>query len=455
MLYSVLPENAITFVGIDIAKKSHSAGFISRKLLMKHRRFESCPTFTFKNTREGFVALLKQMERHSSLDNIAVLIERTGHYHRALEEFLLDNNIVVYEIHAHQRMLSSKTDKLDSLALANALYNQIELHVQLHDSLLYAHQVYRHGDEAICLRALMNRRDDLIRERTRRKNRLTSILDETFPEFTQILKDPNGQVALTIRERFETREDIANASLEDLKACRGRGYQPGVAKLVELQQLARTSIGATSRVNSLVLDKRQLIEELRMIEKHIDEIERKINDVLEASRTGMILLSMPAMGTIDAAMIIAAIGNIKNFPSSAKLRGYFGWAPKRTQTGTSKDSTSLNRAAGLRYMKQTMYMLAWRAVDHDSEWKDLYNRLVLDKCVYDMAKKKYRGKNKVIGRVIGQIINMIYSFLKRDAEIIEKYGYDDAPPPVLYDRAIHRTHRLSQRSASTAELRII
>ena len=89
-----------------------------------------------------------------------------------------------------------------------------------------------------------------------------------------------------------------------------------------------------------------------------------------------------------------------------------------------------------------MYMIAWRAVQADTEWRELYERLVKEKCVYDMRLKEYKGKNKVLGRVIGQMINMIYIFLKKDAELMANIAEGaDVPAPVLYDREIHRQHR--------------
>src|SRR6266487_3267577 len=40
------------YVGVDVGKKAHVAGFISSTLLTRHQRFEHCPALAFDNSRE-------------------------------------------------------------------------------------------------------------------------------------------------------------------------------------------------------------------------------------------------------------------------------------------------------------------------------------------------------------------------------------------------------------------
>jgi hypothetical protein len=51
------------------------------------------------------------------------------------------------------------------------------------------------------------------------------------------------------------------------------------------------------------------------------------------------------------------------------------------------------------------------------------------------------GKNKVIGRVAGQMIKTIYMLLKADAELLATIPPNMEPPdPKVYDPDIHRAH---------------
>ena len=52
------------------------------------------------------------------------------------------------------------------------------------------------------------------------------------------------------------------------------------------------------------------------------------------------------------------------------------------------------------------------------------------------------GREKVIGRLAGQMISVIYALLKRDHELLARTELGKQPPePTLYDREVHRQHR--------------
>ena len=62
--------------------------------------------------------------------------------------------------------------------------------------------------------------------------------------------------------------------------------------------------------------------------------------------------------------------------------------------------------------------------------------------MFDERRQAYRGKMKVIGRVAGQMIEMIYALLKQDAEILSQVPPGkEPPPPILYDPELHQRHR--------------
>ena len=46
-------KNESLYVGMDIGKVTHVAGFLSPTLLTRHQRFESCPALSFDNSARG------------------------------------------------------------------------------------------------------------------------------------------------------------------------------------------------------------------------------------------------------------------------------------------------------------------------------------------------------------------------------------------------------------------
>jgi transposase len=116
------------FIGIDVGKMKHLAGFVSATLLERYQRFEACPALAFENSREGFRALIDRMGSDAPLEHCTILLEKTGHYHRALLQYLQEMDLPIYVMPVQGRPKGMmKTDKRDALGLANHLYNQLAL----------------------------------------------------------------------------------------------------------------------------------------------------------------------------------------------------------------------------------------------------------------------------------------------------------------------------------------
>ena len=440
------------YVGVDIGKTTHVAGFLSATLLTRHQRFEHCPALTFENSREGFRALVDRIHSYVPLTQVYALLEVTGHYHRALLQYLQELDIPVYIMHVQKRQAGLlKTDKRDALGLANHLYNHLEKGVQVADPMQAVRRLVPPTEAAAQLRGMVRHRYELGQESTQRKNKLTAICDEVFPELTRVCKDPNSPSALALRERFPTAAAIATASTSALHAAR-IGHHPSDAKLVELQRLAAQSIGTKdpAQLRGLVFEQNQLIQELDLIHRHLEQLEAEMTQVVEHCREGHILLSLPGIGPLQAATIIALIGNIANFSRPSQLKSYFGWAPTIAQSGQTLDRARLT-PRGLRQTKQMLYLLVWTAIRMDCEWARMYERLVPIKCSYDERTRKYTGRGRVIGRIAGQMLSVIYALLKKDQETLSKLTPGTkAPDPVLYDPAVHRQHRAGQYQAPSS-----
>jgi hypothetical protein len=123
----MLPHESF-YIGVDIGKFKHVAGFISKTLLERHQHFENCPAFLFEQSREGFRAFVERVRAYCPLEQCFIVMEQTGHYHRPLLHYLLELDLSVYVIHVQSRQTGIlKTDKRDALGLANHLYNQLAL----------------------------------------------------------------------------------------------------------------------------------------------------------------------------------------------------------------------------------------------------------------------------------------------------------------------------------------
>jgi transposase len=440
------------YLGIDVGKAQHVAGFVSRTLLARYQRFESCPALTFAQSREGLRALAERIREYVPLTQVYVLLEVTGHYHRGLVQYLHELDIPVYLMHVQKRQPGLlKSDKRDALGLANHLYNILEKGAQSGDPLQAVRRLVPPTAAAAQLAGMIHHREELVRERTQRKNQLTAICDELFPEFTQVCKDPNAASALALRSAFPTPAALATASMSALFAAR-QGRHPANAKLLDVQRLAAESIGTQdlARIRGLNFEQAQLIAELQLIERHVGALDAELAQTLATSREGRILTSIPGIGAIPAATILAASGSIANFDRPAQLKADCGWAPMLTQSGTTVDRARL-APRGVRLLKHTIYLATWQALSHpDNEFARLYARLVPCTCAFDERTGQRVGKNTVVGRVAGQLITVLFTLLKRDQEVVAQAQAKGTPlpEPTLYDPALHRRHRSGQYQAT-------
>lgn len=301
--------NMNLYVGIDIGKRTTVAAFLSTDLLSEHTRYTACPTLSIEQSRTGFETLLHRMQTYAPLSCCTVLVEHTGHYGRALEHYFQEHAVTVYQVHPQEKPKGSKSDKRDAQKLAVLLYNQLERGMVVSETTMIARKLIPPGETLLLLRGLVQHRLELVRETTRRKNKLTAIADELFPELAQVYQDVNTPSALALREAQPAPQDIIDATLHAL--CETRPHtRPSRLALKQLQELARSTIGTkqASRKISLLLEQKQLIAELRLLQEHMDILDGEIEAGLQESRDGKILLSFPAIGPTQAAILLAHMG---------------------------------------------------------------------------------------------------------------------------------------------------
>lgn len=193
----------MVYAGIDWSDRSFQICFIDQEAKVLEE-------FLIKKTNRGFYELLK---RASCYHEIEFAIET---YRSPLVDFLLSQGYQVYWLNPNR--LSSfrgryktsrvKDDRFDAYVLAQVLRSD-------KNSLPLIKPLPKKVER---LKLLWNDLEVLLKEQTRLKNRLSSVLKEYYPAFLNCFEDPFSSAALAFLEKYPNPQEAQELSLSDLTA---------------------------------------------------------------------------------------------------------------------------------------------------------------------------------------------------------------------------------------------
>ena len=188
----------IYYIGIDISKYKHDFCIISNtgEVIVENSSFE--------NNKKGFQSLLEQLKPYNKSD-VQIAFEATGNYSLNLELLLIDqgysfmkmNPLVIHQFLKARSLRRTKTDKADSIAIANYL---MSVPYKPNSNLLY--NIYT-------LKSLCRSREQLIKERSKFYILLTNELDLTFPELKPFFSNDFSATLLYILDKYVNTEHIS------------------------------------------------------------------------------------------------------------------------------------------------------------------------------------------------------------------------------------------------------
>ena len=110
---------------------------------------------------------------------------------------------------------------------------------------------------------------------------------------------------------------------------------------------------------------------MKALESQIKEFDRAIKVQMELLPN--VLISVPGIGPVYSAGIMAEIGDINRFENQAKLAKYAGLAWKQYQSGGFEAETTRLIPSGNRFLKYYLCEAAFSLVRCDKEYSDFYH----------------------------------------------------------------------------------
>ena len=385
-------------LGIDIAKLNHVASCIdssTNEVIFSN--------FKFKNDFKGFSALLDKIK---SLDvkNLIIGLESTSHYGENLINFLFKQHFKVALINplqtSHLRKANirdAKNDRLDSLNIARSLiFSKLNF-------------VSEKNIDCFSLKKLTRFRSNLIKQRSKAKIQLTSLLDLLFPELQYLFKSKiHSKTIYTLLKKYPSADEIAalkDDEISNLLYASSKGHFKK-EKSIELKSLAKTTVGIKD--TSVSLHVIQLIELIELFDRQIKDIVTKITDTVNKLDTK--LLSVPGINIIACAIILGETNNFDNFSNATKLLAFAGLDPKIRQSGNFSATSCRMSKKGSPYLRYALIFTAWNAVRYSEKFNKYY-------C---LKRSQSKSHYNALGHVAHKLVRVIFTLIKKDISYQEE-----------------------------------
>ncbi len=299
-----------------------------------------------------FTNLLNRINKFK-LDNISVIMESTGVYHRPIERLFLENNFKVFVINPiygkmHKRNLrKTKTDKEDCFNLVNLfMSNTFKEYIkpdQLYLDLNALSRQYFALDE-LCVNI---------------KNRYRNLLYLCFPEYEEIFKGSMvySSIALEFIENHPHADIISNTRIDKLQNFfKKREFRYWKSKANLIKETALKSYPSVNMNDELVSNLSQMARLVNDYQKAIDIIKYKITFLAKKSKYFDPINSIYGVGELTTSIIIAELGDINRFNNIKELTAYCGLDPSIKQSGKSVNVHGPISKSGNKYMRKILYI---------------------------------------------------------------------------------------------------
>jgi transposase len=286
----------------------------------------------FRHTADGLAELCRRLERLAPVGELPIAIERPS---GLLVDTLVAAGFPVVPIHPNvvkasrprYSAVQGKTDDGDAFMIADILRTDGHRLRPLQPL----------SDETKALRTLVRTRDDLVELRVALVNQLRALLDTFWPGAGAIFADLDSPIALVFIRRFPTPSAAARLGEKRLTAfLAGHGYCGRRSAAELLERLRREPVGQTgdsecAAKGAAVL---ALVAVLEPLVAQIGALSVAVERAVEAHTDGAILMSFPRAGRVNAAQILAELGDDRSrFVSPDHLAAEAGAAPVTYESG--------------------------------------------------------------------------------------------------------------------------
>jgi len=378
-------------VGIDIGKNHHEASIVSPEgKQIGH-------SLRFATTHKGADSLMSFIFNNIGNSSCIFGMEATGHYWYPIYSFLKARGYTIYVINPIQSdslrkmyIRQTKNDSIDSFLIAEVIrFGQFTTTSMADENILAMRQLCRY-------------RDSVISSRTEIKLRISTIMEQIFPEYEKQFSSLWLSTSMGILEKYLTPENIENAPIDELfEIIKDKSHNKlTMKKAISIREAAADTFGIKIAQDAFSFQLKQLIDRMNFLDKQIEALDCQILEYYE--KFDCYLHTIPGIGMIGAATILAEIGDISRFKNSSALVAFAGIDPTVRQSGEFNSTHNHMSKRGSPYLRHAIFLAATTCSFHNSPLNAYYK------------KKRDQGKHHLTatGAVARKLTTIIYAVLR-------------------------------------------
>lgn len=378
-------------VGIDIGKNHHEASIVSPEGKQIGR------SLRFATTHKGADSLMSFIFKNIGNSPCVFGMEATGHYWYPIYSFLKAKGYTIYVINPIQSdslrkmyIRQTKNDSIDSFLIAEVIrFGQFGTTSMADENILAMRQLCRY-------------RDSVISSRTEIKLRIGTIMEQIFPEYEKQFSSLWVSTSMGILEKYLTPENIENTPIDELfEIIKDKSHNRLTrAKAISIKEAAADTFGIKIAQDAFSFQLKQLIDRMNFLDKQIEALDCQILEYYE--KFDCYLHTIPGIGMIGAATILAEIGDISRFKNSSALVAFAGIDPTVRQSGEFNSTHNHMSKRGSPYLRHAIFLAATTCSFHNSPLNAYYK------------KKRDQGKHHLTatGAVARKLTTIIYAVLR-------------------------------------------
>lgn len=372
------------------------------------------------------------MLAHQNLNTIVATLESTSVYSIHIANFLSSSEVLMpfspYVYCINPKMTAnyrksfvglSKTDPLDSFLIADfARVGRVK------------NCTPWRGSQFLALKRLTRHRLHLAECITREKTYMISNLYLKFSELELLDDDQQpfsnifGATSSAVLTEFFSVQDIIDASEEDLLRFLAEKSHNRISDLSKTSELLKKAARDSFRLDKCMAEPLtlSLASSFNCINAYDKEI-KAINQAIEKTIKGMnpnafqILQSIPGVGPVFAAGILAEIGDISAFHSDDALAKYAGLTWRNCDSGDFVSEETPVFRAGNTYLRYFIGEATNSARRYIPEYGDYYAKKFAEVPKHQHKRALALTSRKFVRLVFGLLVkNQLYTGEKLDAE---------------------------------------